>query len=52
MAKITILTAALAAGLVAACGSPAPGVAAPHASAASGVVAWVDCESRDLRHPC
>jgi Domain of unknown function (DUF4232) len=43
MVKITVLTAAaLAAGLVAACGSPAPGVAAPHTSATPGVVAWVD----------
>jgi Protein of unknown function (DUF4232) len=43
MVKITFLTAAaLAAGLVAACGSPAPGVATPRTSATRGVVAWVD----------
>ena len=41
MVKITVLTAAaLAAGLIAACGGPAPGVATPHASATPGVVAW------------
>ena len=43
MVKLTVLAvAALAAGLVAACGSPAPGVATPHAPATPGVVAWVD----------
>jgi|SRR5215470_698578 len=43
MVKITVLTsAALTAGLVAACGSPAPGAVTPHASATPGVVAWVD----------
>jgi hypothetical protein len=43
MAKITVLTAAaLAARLVAGCGSPAPGVVTPHTSATPGVVAWVD----------
>jgi len=43
MVKITVLTAAaLAAGLIAACGGPAPGVATPHAPATPGVVAWVD----------
>ena len=42
MVKITVLTAAaLAAGLVAGCGSPAPGVVTPHTSATPGVVAWV-----------
>ena len=41
MVKITVLTAAaLAAGLVAACGGPAPGAATPHAPATPGVVAW------------
>jgi Protein of unknown function (DUF4232) len=41
MVKITVLTAAaLAAGLVAGCGSPAPGVVTPHTSATPGVVAW------------
>jgi hypothetical protein len=43
MVKITVLTAAaLAAGLIAACGGQAPGVATPHASATPGVVAWAD----------
>jgi Protein of unknown function (DUF4232) len=43
MAKITVLAAAvLSGGLAAACGAQAPGVAASHASATSGVVAWVD----------
>jgi Domain of unknown function (DUF4232) len=43
MVKITVLTAAaLAAGLIAACGGPASGVATPHAPATPGVVAWVD----------
>jgi len=42
MVKITVLTAAaVAAGLVAGCGSPAPGVVTPHTSATPGVVAWV-----------
>jgi len=43
MVKITVLTAAaLAAGLITACGGPAPGAATPHAPATPGVVAWVD----------
>ena len=43
MVKLTVLAvAALAAGLVAACGCPAPGVATPHAPATPGVVAWAD----------
>jgi len=41
MVKITVLAAAaLAAGLIAACGGQAPGVATPHAPATPGVVAW------------
>jgi hypothetical protein len=49
MAKITVLTAAaLAAGLVAACGAPASGVATPRASATPGVVAWVDRPATQL----
>jgi hypothetical protein len=41
MVKITVLTAAaVAAGLIAACGGQAPGVATPHASATLGIVAW------------
>jgi hypothetical protein len=41
MVKITVRTAAaLAAGLIAACGGQAPGIATPHASATPGVVAW------------
>jgi len=43
MVKITVLTAAaLAAGLVAGCSSPSPGVATPHTSATPGLVAWAD----------
>lgn len=43
MVKITVLAVAvLAGGLVAACGARAPGAATPQASAAPGVVAWVD----------
>ena len=42
MVKITVLAAAaLTAGLIAACGGQAPGVATPHAPATPGVVAWV-----------
>jgi hypothetical protein len=42
MVKITVVTAAaLAAGLAAGCGSPAPGVGPPRTSATPGVVAWV-----------
>ena len=41
MVKITVLTAAaLAGGLIVACGGQAPGAATPRASATPGVVAW------------
>jgi hypothetical protein len=50
MVKFTVLmVAALAAGLIAACGGPAPGAATPHAPATPGVIAWIDRPAARVR---